>query len=87
VFDIPTMTRLAVGPAWRGFSAEQQGAVRDAFARSSLRIMRVRSKIIQAKASSLIRNRLQRRAVAAKIVKTKLFAAQWANGEHKLPGP
>jgi phospholipid transport system substrate-binding protein len=33
VFDIPTMTRLAVGPAWRTFSAEQQAAVRDAFAR------------------------------------------------------
>ena len=32
-FDIPTMTRLAVGPAWKGFSAEQQAAVRDAFAR------------------------------------------------------
>src|SRR5580658_1574470 len=32
VFDIPTMTRLAVGPPWRGFSAEQQAAVRDAFA-------------------------------------------------------
>jgi phospholipid transport system substrate-binding protein len=33
VFDIPTMTRLAVGPAWRSFSAEQQAAARDAFAR------------------------------------------------------
>src|SRR5262252_3866429 len=33
VFDIPTMTRLAVGPPWRGFSPEQQAAVRDAFAR------------------------------------------------------
>jgi phospholipid transport system substrate-binding protein len=33
VFDMPTMTRLAVGPAWRTFSAEQQAAVRDAFAR------------------------------------------------------
>jgi phospholipid transport system substrate-binding protein len=33
VFDIPTMTRLAVGPAWKTFSAEQQAAVRDAFAR------------------------------------------------------
>jgi phospholipid transport system substrate-binding protein len=32
-FDIPTMTRLAVGSAWKGFSAEQQAAVRDAFAR------------------------------------------------------
>jgi phospholipid transport system substrate-binding protein len=33
IFDIATMTRLAVGPAWKGFSAEQQAAVRDAFAR------------------------------------------------------
>jgi phospholipid transport system substrate-binding protein len=33
VFDIPTMTRLAVGPAWNSFSAEQQAAVRDEFAR------------------------------------------------------
>jgi phospholipid transport system substrate-binding protein len=33
VFDMPTMTRLAVGPAWKTFSAEQQAAVRDAFAR------------------------------------------------------
>jgi phospholipid transport system substrate-binding protein len=31
VFDMPTMTRLAVGPAWRTFSPEQQAAVRDAF--------------------------------------------------------
>ena len=33
VFDIPTMTRLAVGPGWKSFSAEQQAAARDAFAR------------------------------------------------------
>src|SRR5260221_2463051 len=33
VFDIPTMTRLAVGPAWKSFSAEQQAAVRETFAR------------------------------------------------------
>src|ERR1700741_1221745 len=33
VFDIPTMTRLAVGPPWRDFSAPQQAAVRDAFSR------------------------------------------------------
>jgi phospholipid transport system substrate-binding protein len=33
VFDFATMTRLAVGPAWKSFSAEQQAAVRDAFAR------------------------------------------------------
>jgi phospholipid transport system substrate-binding protein len=33
VFDLATMTRLAVGPAWKSFSAEQQAAVRDAFAR------------------------------------------------------
>jgi len=33
IFDLPTMTRLAVGPAWKSFSAEQQAAVQDAFAR------------------------------------------------------
>jgi phospholipid transport system substrate-binding protein len=32
-FDIPTMTRLATGPAWRSFSGAQQAAVREAFAR------------------------------------------------------
>jgi phospholipid transport system substrate-binding protein len=32
-FDLATMTRLAVGPAWRSFSAEQQAAVREAFTR------------------------------------------------------
>ncbi|HKF09617.1 MAG TPA: ABC transporter substrate-binding protein [Xanthobacteraceae bacterium] len=32
-FDLAMMTRLAVGPAWRSFSAEQQAAVRDAFTR------------------------------------------------------
>jgi phospholipid transport system substrate-binding protein len=31
-FDLATMTRLAVGPAWSTFSASQQTAVRDAFA-------------------------------------------------------
>jgi len=31
-FDLATMTRLAVGPAWTTFSAGQQMAVRDAFA-------------------------------------------------------
>ena len=33
IFDLATMTRLAVGPAWKSFSAEQQAAARDAFAR------------------------------------------------------
>ena len=32
-FDLPTMTRLAVGPAWQSFSPGQQGAVREAFAK------------------------------------------------------
>src|SRR5262245_23478098 len=32
-FDLPTMTRLAVGPTWQTFSSAQQAAVRDAFAR------------------------------------------------------
>ena len=32
-FDLSAMTRYAVGPAWSTFSASQQGAVREAFAR------------------------------------------------------
>jgi phospholipid transport system substrate-binding protein len=32
-FDLATMTRLAVGPAWASFSSGQQAAARDAFAR------------------------------------------------------
>ncbi len=32
-FDLGTMTKLAVGPAWTSFSGAQQGAVRQAFAR------------------------------------------------------
>src|SRR5262249_58030585 len=31
--DLATMTRLAVGPPWKGFSAAQQAAVQQAFAR------------------------------------------------------
>jgi len=31
-FDLATMTRLAVGPAWSSFSPAQQSAIRDAFA-------------------------------------------------------
>ncbi len=30
-FDLATMTRLAVGPPWKSFSAAQQAAVREAF--------------------------------------------------------
>jgi len=32
-FDLPTMTRLAVGPPWKSFSAAQQAAAQAAFAR------------------------------------------------------
>ena len=32
-FDLATMTRLAVGPAWKDFSATQQAAVQAAFTR------------------------------------------------------
>jgi phospholipid transport system substrate-binding protein len=32
-FDLPTMTRLAVGPPWRSFSPAQQAAVQEAFTR------------------------------------------------------
>jgi phospholipid transport system substrate-binding protein len=32
-FDLATMTRLAAGPPWKGFSPAQQAAVQDAFTR------------------------------------------------------
>ncbi|MGE5159661.1 MAG: ABC transporter substrate-binding protein [Gemmatimonas sp.] len=32
-FDLATMTRLAVGPAWKSFSPAQQAAVQEAFTR------------------------------------------------------
>jgi phospholipid transport system substrate-binding protein len=32
-FDLATMTRLAVGPPWKGFTPTQQTAVREAFTR------------------------------------------------------
>src|SRR5262249_650338 len=32
-FDLPTMTRLAVGPPWKSFSPAQQAAAQHAFAR------------------------------------------------------
>lgn len=32
-FDLPTMTRLAVGPAWKNFSPAQQSVVQEAFTR------------------------------------------------------
>jgi phospholipid transport system substrate-binding protein len=32
-FDLATMTRLAVGPAWKDFSAAQRAAVQEAFTR------------------------------------------------------
>jgi phospholipid transport system substrate-binding protein len=36
VFDLPTMARLAVGPPWAQFSAEERAAVAQAFARWSI---------------------------------------------------
>src|SRR6266478_701173 len=32
-FDLPTMTRLAVGPPWKSFSPAQQATVQEAFTR------------------------------------------------------
>jgi phospholipid transport system substrate-binding protein len=32
-FDLATMTRLAVGPAWKSFSPAQQAAAREGFTR------------------------------------------------------
>ena len=35
-FDLPAMTRIAVGPSWTGFTPEQQAAVTAAFTRMSI---------------------------------------------------
>ena len=35
-FDLPAMTRFAVGPAWTSFNPAQQQAVLDAFSRLSI---------------------------------------------------
>ena len=35
-FDLPAMTRIAVGPAWTSFTPEQQAAITAAFARMSV---------------------------------------------------
>jgi len=36
VFDLPAMTRIAVGPPWTGFTAAEQAALTDAFSRWSI---------------------------------------------------
>ncbi|MBB3898402.1 ABC transporter substrate-binding protein [Roseococcus suduntuyensis] len=36
VFDLPAMTRIAVGPPWTGFSPEDQAALTNAFTRWSI---------------------------------------------------
>ena len=66
VFDIPTMTRLAVGPAWRDFSAEQQAAVRDAFARFIVAEYASQIKDYSGESFEVDPQRLRKRAVAAK---------------------
>jgi phospholipid transport system substrate-binding protein len=35
-FDLPAMTRIAVGPEWTSISPEQQSALQDAFARMTI---------------------------------------------------
>lgn len=36
VFDLPAMTRIAVGPPWTGFTAGEQAALTEAFSRWSI---------------------------------------------------
>lgn len=36
VFDLPAMTRIAIGPAWTGFTATDQAALTEAFSRWSI---------------------------------------------------
>jgi ABC-type transport system involved in resistance to organic solvents, auxiliary component len=66
-FDLGTMTRLAVGPAWTSFSPGQQAAVRDAFARFIIADYASQvSNVFGEKASSSSRRQRRNRGAAAK---------------------
>ena len=86
VFDMPTMTRLAVGPAWKTFSAEQQAAVRDAFARFIVADYARQIKDYSGESFVVDPQTTPESRGGGEIVKTKL-CSQRAHREHKLPGP
>jgi phospholipid transport system substrate-binding protein len=72
-FDLATMTRLAVGPAWTTFSPSQQAAVRDAFARFI--IADYASQVTDYSGESFVvdPNTVPERRGGGEIVKTKLL--------------
>ncbi|MGE5771928.1 MAG: ABC transporter substrate-binding protein [Hyphomicrobiales bacterium] len=72
-FDLATMTRLAVGPAWTSFSPSQQAAVRDAFARFI--IADYASQVTDYSGESFVvdPNTVPERRGGGEIVKTKLL--------------
>jgi len=72
-FDLATMTRLAVGPAWTTFSPSQQAAVREAFARFI--IADYASQVTDYSGESFVvdPNPVPERRGGGEIVKTKLL--------------
>lgn len=72
-FDLATMTRLAVGPAWTSFSPSQQAAVRDAFA--AFIIADYASQVTDYSGESFVvdPNTVPERRGGGEIVKTKLL--------------
>src|ERR1700741_2447498 len=72
-FDLPTMTRLAVGPTWATFSPSQQAGLRDAFARFV--IADYASQVTDYSGESFVvdPNPVPERRGGGEIVKTKLL--------------
>ena len=86
-FDIGTMTRLAVGPAWTSFSAAQQAAVREAF--THFIVADYASQISDYSGERFVVDPQTTPAGRAggEIVKTKLVQSERSDRDHKLFGP
>ena len=82
-----TMTRLAVGPAWTSFSAGQQAAVRDAFARFI--IADYASQVTNYSGESFVvePQTTHRGARWRRNRQDEAAAARWADREYQLSGP
>jgi phospholipid transport system substrate-binding protein len=72
-FDLPTMTRLAVGPAWSTFSAGQQTAVREAFAQFIIADYASQVKDYSGESFAVEPNTVPEPRGGGEIVKTKLL--------------
>ena len=82
-FDLPAMTRIAVGPDWTTIPAEQQSALLDSFARMTIATYANRFDGYSGQ-SFEIDPEVQPRNTG-RIVRTKLAAAQGGAGHAQLP--